>query len=80
MITLSEAIKIAEQERGSKICEIKDCNDRWAFAFEEDKNSFDSIPAFVFKLDGRFEPFYISDYFDLLKLGTYIELADGQGI
>lgn len=36
MITLNEAIKIAERWRGSKIKTIVDCNDRWDVTFEAD--------------------------------------------
>ena len=36
MITIKEAIKRAEAVRGSKIVNVVDCDDRWAFCFEDD--------------------------------------------
>lgn len=37
MVTLKEAIKIAEANRKSKVTSASDCNDRWAFYFEDDE-------------------------------------------
>ena len=76
MVTLKEAVKIAERERRSKVCEIKDCNDRWAFVFECDVNCFDAIPVFVFKSDGRCEPFYVSEFLDILASGIRCEFEE----
>lgn len=94
MLTLREAIKKAEEARGSKVVYAKDCNDRWVFNFENDYPKeevicdenlpdfvkrlivfTDVIPTFVFKDDGRMEPFYISQYIDLLAKGTPIDLS-----
>ena len=36
-MTLVEAIKKAEEFRGAEVGVVKDCNDRWAFAFKEDE-------------------------------------------
>ena len=51
MITLEEAIKLAEKWRGSKVIGAIDCGDRWAFDFECDTGevAFDvpNIPAFA---------------------------------
>ena len=34
----------------------------------------DVIPTFLFKDDGHFEPFYISEYLDLLSKAKHIDL------
>lgn len=51
MITLAEAIKIAENFRGSKVASASDCGDRWAFNFKDDEvqpaTNDTPIPAFV---------------------------------
>ena len=96
MITLKEAILKAENWRGSKVKNIKDCGDRWIFTFEsdypKDEPVFDEkldalsddikrlltapdvIPTFMFKSDGHFELFYISEYLDLLSKAKHIDL------
>ena len=37
MLTLKEAIKIVEKQRGSKVVNASDCGDRWAFYFKDDE-------------------------------------------
>lgn len=37
MLTLEEAIKIAETARGSKVVNASDFGDRWSFYFEDDE-------------------------------------------
>ena len=76
MITLKEAVKIAENMRQSKISAIVDCEDRWAFGFEEDKGKYGSAPVFVFKETGESEFFFVGDYFLLLEKGQDIPLPD----
>lgn len=96
MITLKEAILMAQTWRGSKVKTVKDCGDRWVFTFEDDypkgEPVFDEkleeapeyikrllaapdvIPTFMFKDDGHFELFYISEYLDLLSKAKCIDL------
>ena len=75
-MTLKEAIGRAETARGSAVGSIKDCGDRWAFAFKEDEGCLGSAPVFVFKEDGRCEFFFIGDYIDLLRAGKNVSLKE----
>ena len=69
MLTLKEAIKIAEMERNSKVVCANDCGDRWAFGFEDDENKTDGIPLFVYKIDGNVEYFLSGMLVDSLENG-----------
>lgn len=59
MITLEQAIEIAENVRGeleqSTVDSVKDCGDRWFFTFAQDKGKLGSAPFFVSKDDGHCE-------------------------
>ena len=57
MINLEEAIKIAETERNSKVVCANDCDDRWAFGFEDDSDALQGMPIFVYKKNGNVEYF-----------------------
>ena len=73
-MTLKEAISLAEEARGSEVGAIKDCDDRWAFAFKEDFGRLGSAPIFIFKNDGRCEFFFVGDYVELLMTGKSVPL------
>ncbi len=75
-MTLKDAIKIAEEIRGSEVSIVKDCGDRWAFGFRADADRLGSAPAFVFKGDGHCEFFFVGDYIDVLQRGIYVELPN----
>ena len=73
-VTLEEAIQKAESSRGDVVYIAKDCGDRWAFAFEGDKNCIGSAPVFVYKEDGRCEYFFIGDYIDMLLTAKLLHI------
>ena len=70
MLTLQEAIEIAESERKSKVSSAGDCGGKWAFSFEDDKDKIDGVPLFVYKSNGKCEYFCPAEFM--------YSLADGE--
>ncbi len=68
-MTLAEAIKKVESERGSKVVSAGDCGDRWVFSFAEDEDKIGSAPMFAFKNNGQIEYFGVIDYINSLESG-----------
>ena len=66
MVTLEEAMHIAEKWRGSKVANAGDCGDRWAFSFESDTGCLGGIVALVSKNDGSCEGISSADFAYLL--------------
>ena len=55
VVKLKEAIRIAEREYKSKVIEMGDCGDSWAFGFEADKDKMDGWILLVEKKSGNMD-------------------------
>ena len=76
-MTVKEAARKAEEFRsGCHAFLAKDCGDRWAIFFEEDRGHLGGFPVFVFKDDGYCTGFIYAEYLDLMHGGKIIELND----
>ena len=64
MITLKEAVKIAEKMYGSEVSGGNDCGDRWTFGFKADINAIGGAHVAVFKENGKAEYFCVAEYID----------------
>lgn len=81
MITLNEAIRIAEIARArlmegtATVDQIIDCGEKWLMAFAEDTGCCGTLPLFVTKKNGEWEPCeFNEEQLDLILQGVDIPL------
>lgn len=67
MITLKEAITIAEKETGGKVTGVLETSDRWIFDFDFEEDSLISVVFCCMKDSGEFKYFFPPDEPDILK-------------
>ena len=83
MITLEEAIKIAETERKrltkivADVDAVRDCGDRWLMYFAQDRGLMGGLSFFVFKETGKIEFFeHTTKQFKIIRKGKYVDIKE----
>lgn len=76
-MNLIEAIQKAESEIGGKIISVFDCEDRWVFGFDFQKNSLYSVVWCCYKDSGELDAFLPSDEPEVGKRAKQISLFYG---
>ena len=73
MITLEEAIALAERKIGSEVVRVKDCGDRWQIRFECDEPEDSN-----FKVTAETSPFEIFQHINTGYSDLFVYKSDGR--